>query len=44
MPSGATRGKRLPDPVNVSVALQMVLSLEGVEFQPARSQFPNVRK
>ena len=32
------------DPVDVSVALQMVLSLEGVEFQPARSQLPNVRK
>jgi hypothetical protein len=32
------------DPADVSVALQMVLSLEGVEFQPARSQFPNVRK
>jgi hypothetical protein len=28
----------------LSVALQMVLSLEGVEFQPARSQLPNVRK
>jgi hypothetical protein len=32
------------DAKQLSVALQMVLSLEGVEFQPARSQLPNVRK
>jgi hypothetical protein len=32
------------DTTQVSIALQMVLSLEGVEFQPARSQLPNVRK